>query len=208
VVKTDSDGNVTENITYYSNGSYKDENFTPVLTEGDGTTYDATSALTFRSDDKIINFLYVKVDGVTVDAANYDAVEGSIIVTLKKSYLDTLKLGAHTIDIVSTNGNATGEFTVTKTSATKKDTTETTEKQTTENTTTENVTTETTVTENTTTEVQPTVVSTDKTKLTSSNTDSSPETGDDIDFVLILMLMGVSFVGGIYAVGRYKRNFR
>jgi hypothetical protein len=62
--------------------------------------------------------------------------------------------------------------------------------------------------ENVKTEAQPTVISTDKTKLTSSNTDSSPETGDDVDFVLILMLMGVGFVGGIYAVIGYKRNFR
>jgi LPXTG-motif cell wall-anchored protein len=57
------------------------------------------------------------------------------------------------------------------------------------------VTTENTTMENVKTEAQPTVVSTDKTKLTSSNTDSSPETGDESNIPFVIMLAFVSLVG-------------
>jgi hypothetical protein len=202
-VKTDSNGKEIEKITYNPDDSYIKDGFAPVLTVGDGSTYDTTSALKFRSDDDFVNFLSVKVDDKAIDSKNYVAEKGSIIVTLNKSYLDTLKLGTHTISIVSTNGEAKGTFTVTKTSAkdkTENATTEnqTTENATTENQTTENATTEKSTTENITTEAQTTVVASDKTKLTSSNTDSSPDTGDAIDFILILSLLSITLTGLLY----------
>ena len=39
--------------------------------------------------------------------------EGSTIVTLTAAYLDTLSAGKHTLSIVSANGTATTEFTIT-----------------------------------------------------------------------------------------------
>jgi hypothetical protein len=210
VVKTDSNGNEIEKITYNTDDSYIKDGFAPVLTAGDGSTYDTTSALKFRSDDDFVNFLSVKVDDKAIDSKNYVAEKGSIIVTLNKSYLDTLKLGTHKISIVSTNGEAKGTFTVTKTSAkdkTENATTEnqTTENATTENQTTENATTEKSTTENITTEAQTTVVASDKTKLTSSNTDSSPDTGDAIGFILILSLMSITLTGLFYTT-KIRRN--
>lgn len=45
-------------------------------------------------------FSGVTVDGVYVEEANYTVVEGSIEVTLKSSYLDTLETGFHSFEIV------------------------------------------------------------------------------------------------------------
>ena len=57
--------------------------------------------LTVRSNAPFDTFVGVKVDGVTVDEANYDAVEGSTVVTLHADYLATLKAGEHTLSVVS-----------------------------------------------------------------------------------------------------------
>lgn len=52
------------------------------------------------------------MDGRDVDASNYTVAEGSTIVTLKPSYLETLSAGKHTLAIVSDTGTAETEFTV------------------------------------------------------------------------------------------------
>ena len=57
-------------------------------------------------------FVAVLVDGVKVDSSNYDVSEGSTIVRLKQSFLNTLSKGSHTIAIQSTGGTATANFTV------------------------------------------------------------------------------------------------
>lgn len=57
--------------------------------------------LTVRSNAPFDTFVGVKVDGVSIDAANYDAAEGSTIVTLHADYLATLKAGEHTLSVVS-----------------------------------------------------------------------------------------------------------
>jgi YD repeat-containing protein len=104
----------TTKLTYTPNGSYIMENYDPTLIEGDRSTYNGGSALTFHSDDAIVNFLKVLVDGQEVSEDNYILSEGSIIVELSKDYLDTLAVGTHDIAIVSTNGEATGTFNVAK----------------------------------------------------------------------------------------------
>ena len=59
----------------------------------------------------------MQVDGKDIDATNYDVKEGSTIVTLKASYLETLTVGKHTLAIVSETGTATTEFTIKAASA-------------------------------------------------------------------------------------------
>lgn len=66
----------------------------------------------FRSDADFSEFLHVTIDGEELDPSNYDAEEGSILVTLKAAYLDTLTPGTHTIGIVSKNGTAETTFTI------------------------------------------------------------------------------------------------
>lgn len=54
----------------------------------------------------------MQVDGKTLDKSNYIAEEGSIEIYLKAVYLQTLAAGKHTVTILSTEGNATAEFTI------------------------------------------------------------------------------------------------
>jgi hypothetical protein len=64
----------------------------------------------FRSDDELVNFLYVNLDGAVLAAEHYQVSSGSIRVILNTAYLDTLEAGIHTLGIVSTNGEASGIF--------------------------------------------------------------------------------------------------
>ena len=68
--------------------------------------------LTFTSNAAYKHFQKVQVDGKDLDASNYTVKEGSTIVTLKTSYLETLSVGKHTLAIVSETGTATTEFTI------------------------------------------------------------------------------------------------
>lgn len=68
--------------------------------------------LTFRSTAGFSSFLGVQVDGRTIAPSCYSAEAGSIVVYLKAVYLRTLKAGTHTITILSSEGNASMEFTV------------------------------------------------------------------------------------------------
>ena len=66
----------------------------------------------FASDAEFRKFVSVKVDDKTLDAADYDAESGSTVVTLKKAFISTLKLGEHTLEIVSSDGSAKTTFTI------------------------------------------------------------------------------------------------
>ena len=68
--------------------------------------------LTFKSDAAFSDFVGVLVDGKTITAENYEKREGSIIIVLKASYLETLAEGEHTLTIRSASGDATTKFTV------------------------------------------------------------------------------------------------
>ena len=54
----------------------------------------------------------VSVDGKALAQDDYTAGKGSIILTLKKSYMDTLAVGKHTLKAETTDGNVEMEFTV------------------------------------------------------------------------------------------------
>ena len=86
-----------------------------VIIEGANGTWQKGSkdGLSFTSNAAFADFLKVQVDGKDVAASNYAVKEGSTIVTLKADYLNTLTAGRHTVSIVSANGTATAEFTIT-----------------------------------------------------------------------------------------------
>lgn len=90
----------------------------PVMKDGDNGQHviGKAEALTFRSSAPLNEFVAVLVDGVIVDPSNYDVSEGSTIVRLKQSFLDTLSKGSHTIAIQSIGGTATANFSVTASS--------------------------------------------------------------------------------------------
>lgn len=91
-----------------------DPDFTPAIIAGTDATWQKGSGkdLSFTSNAAYGDFLKVQVDGKDVDAANYTVEEGSTVVTLKASYLETLSVGKHALGIVSQTGTAETEFTI------------------------------------------------------------------------------------------------
>ena len=86
----------------------------PEITDGKGQTMvvDAAKDLSFRSNAPLGFFQKVLVDDKEVAAENYVLTEGSTIVTLKASFLNTLGVGEHKLSVVSTTGTAETTFTV------------------------------------------------------------------------------------------------
>ena len=96
--------------------SYSGPYITALLTAPDaGSATDYSGGiygLTFKSSASFSSFLGVQVDGRTIDKSCYIAEEGSIEVYLKAVYLRTLAAGKHTMTILSSEGDATTEFTI------------------------------------------------------------------------------------------------
>ena len=87
----------------------------PVIIAGANGSWQksGTDGLSFTSNAAFADFIKVQVDGKDLDASNYTVKEGSTIVTLNAAYLNTLSVGKHTLSIVSANGTAATEFTIT-----------------------------------------------------------------------------------------------
>ena len=86
----------------------------PEIIDGKGQTMvvDVAKYLSFRSSAPLRYFQKVLVDDKEVAAENYVLTEGSTIVTLKASFLNTLGVGEHKLSVVSTTGTAETNFTV------------------------------------------------------------------------------------------------
>lgn len=86
----------------------------PTIIEGAGQTMvvDAAKDLSFRSNAPLEFFQKVLVDDKEVASENYVLTEGSTIVTLKTSFLNTLGVGEHKLSVVSDTGTAETTFTV------------------------------------------------------------------------------------------------
>ena len=99
--------NVTVNVTIYISPEYR-------IIEGAGSawTQNTNGTVVIRGNGEFNRFHAVKVDGKVIDPANYEAKEGSTIITLKAEYLKTLATGSHTFAIVWNNGIAGTNFTV------------------------------------------------------------------------------------------------
>lgn len=99
-----------------SGSSYSGPYITALLTAPDAKSATDYSGgiygLTFKSSAGFSSFLGVQVDGKTIDKSCYIAEEGSIEVYLKAVYLRTLAAGKHTMTILSSEGDATTEFTI------------------------------------------------------------------------------------------------
>lgn len=106
----------TDGSPYYVLGE-KDSTIStlpPEIIKGKGQSIVAgeNKEVSFTSNAAFSDFLWVELDGKTLDEKYYTVKEGSTIVTLKADYVATLSVGEHTIGIVSTNGTATTTFTV------------------------------------------------------------------------------------------------
>lgn len=103
-----------------SSSNYKDTTVDVVIIQEyriiDGAnsswTQNTDGTVVIRGNGEFSMFHAVKVDGKVIDPANYEAKEGSTIITLKAEYLKTLAAGSHTFEIVWTDGSAGTDFTV------------------------------------------------------------------------------------------------
>ena len=85
------------------------------MLNGSNLQYDLsqpTVKASFRVDADIDKFTGVKVDGNTINRSNYMLTEGSTIVTLKQSYIESLSIGDHIIEIMFDDGFASTKFSV------------------------------------------------------------------------------------------------
>ena len=73
---------------------------------------DSGKDLVFVIQGEFSKFKGFVIDGAEVDPSNYTIAEGSTIITLKASYLDTLKLGDHNIKAVYDDCEVNFGFTV------------------------------------------------------------------------------------------------
>ena len=98
---------VTVNVIIYISPEYR-------IIDGANSswTQNTDGTVVIRGNGEFSKFHAVKVDGKVIDPANYDATEGSTIITLKAEYLKTLATGSHTFAIVWNNGIAGTNFTV------------------------------------------------------------------------------------------------
>lgn len=88
----------------------------PIISYGNGQNWahGSMGGAAFRSTGKLADLSCVRVDGKIIARGNYDQRddEGSTLVTLKPSYLETIDNGTHTIDLVFATGTASASFTV------------------------------------------------------------------------------------------------
>ena len=91
-----------------------DNSFQAAIISGAGSTWQksAKEGLSFTSNAAFEDFIKVQVDGKDIVTSNYEVKEGSTVITLKPSYLETLSVGKHTLAIVSNTGTATTEFSI------------------------------------------------------------------------------------------------
>ena len=189
----------------------------PEIIGGKGSKWSKASKNTikFRSNAEYADFVCVLIDDKELDPSYYNKKEGSIIIELKTSYLESLSVGSHTITIRSKTGDAVTTFTVSKkeTSATTQTTTRATTEATTASTTevtteyrntftpvtTEATTTEISTIERTTTETT-TEVTTEKSTLTVgsySSTDKSKSKVHNLQLIILITVLAtilISFV--------------
>lgn len=93
-----------------------DPGFSPKIIAGADSTWQKGSAknLTVTSNAAYEDFREVRLDGKAVDQKHFHVAEGSTVITLKASFLETLKLGSHELEIISTTGTAKTTFAVTE----------------------------------------------------------------------------------------------
>lgn len=88
-----------------NNVEIEDGNLTYTKNVSDKATY-------YISNSILSRLLNVKVDGAVIDSSNYETEEGSIILNLKRNYLNTLAPGNHTLEVETRDGRVETTFTV------------------------------------------------------------------------------------------------
>ena len=85
------------------------------IMDGKDQIIDGKNPLVVRADGDIKKFKELKVDNTVVDPKNYELTEGSTIVSLKPSYLDSLNNGVHKLTFVYEDGEVDTTFSLNST---------------------------------------------------------------------------------------------
>ena len=89
-------------------------NYWIISGNGSQWTVGDDGSLTITANGPVDKFTGIEVDGKAIDTANYTVKSGSTIITLKPDYLDTLSVGKHTLTVIYTDGETSGEFEILK----------------------------------------------------------------------------------------------
>ena len=81
-------------------------------TKGSGKDFEIVVKRSMADETTFSRFTGVLVDGKALDKANYEAVAGSVKVTLKAAYLETLSAGKHTVTVTLDDGQAETSITI------------------------------------------------------------------------------------------------
>ncbi len=84
----------------------------PKLLEGGDQTIVAGSPLTIKTNGRIEEYLYTRINGEIIPEKYLTLKSGSVIVTLKPDYTSTLPAGEHEISVVSNTGATKTTFTI------------------------------------------------------------------------------------------------
>ena len=86
----------------------------PEITWTQGSDEDSEFSVICNIENDTIfeKFIGLKIDGVTVAPENYIASKGSVNISLKSDYLDTLSVGEHTVSVLFTDGSAEGTLNI------------------------------------------------------------------------------------------------
>ena len=101
------DLDITADQSHNAGNNVEIENGKLVYTKG------TSLGATWYSKNGVLSRLEkVKVDDTEINANQYEAKEGSIILTLKKDYLDNLSVGTHKLAVQTKDGNVESQFEV------------------------------------------------------------------------------------------------
>jgi len=81
-------------------------------TKGSGKDFEIVVKRSVDDDTTFGHFQGITVDGKALDKANYEAVAGSVKITLKGAYLETLSAGKHTVAVTFDDASAETTLTV------------------------------------------------------------------------------------------------
>jgi mannose-6-phosphate isomerase-like protein (cupin superfamily) len=171
------------------------------MLEGDGVTVTGTEKLVLRSSASFDLFLGVKVDGVLIDPSNYVAYSGSTIVEISADYMASLSAGVHEFIILSKDGSASTNVTITANAAGEvaADTDVVTAND-------EIVLADTTVT-TTNNSANTTVTTTNNSAdTTATSTSQTGDTANVIPYIILLVIAGVAIAVGVVVSIKKKHN--
>ena len=97
---------------------FSEENVTYIIVKGSGQTWTKGSdeevkfviKRSANDEETFKRFTEIRIDGKTVSEDAYSAEQGSLILSVKPSYLETLSEGSHTLMAEFDDGNAEADF--------------------------------------------------------------------------------------------------